>query len=261
VTVARTRGRIDARCLLLGTALSLLVSCAPARAQALRDTVAAADSVASADTIAANNTAAAADTVAEIAFGVEVGLNFTNLDGLGDSDRLNRAALGVFGDWRFSKHVHFGIALLPFAGRGAEGLAPAPTGDPAIDSQTAGGTMKRSLNYFEIPLLVRWAPERDLGFRVGAGPSLGIVTSARDRYDCITPSGSHYQIERSITSQLSALDLGFSIEAEWRFTAAAVALRFTQGHTDMSQNGAPQESHSRALTATGRFYLGKTPAP
>ena len=37
-------------------------------------------------------------------------------------------------------------AVLPIAGRGADGLAPIATADPAFDSQTAGSTMKRSLS-------------------------------------------------------------------------------------------------------------------
>ena len=214
-------------------AASLLLSCAPASAQDASDI---------------------------FRVGLEAGLSFTNLDGLGDSDRLNRVVFGVVGDWKYSEHVHFGAALLPLAGRGADGLAPVPTGDSTIDAQIPGSTMKRSLDYFEIPLLVRWAAERDLGFRVGIGPSLGVITRATDRYACVSPSGTHYQIERSITNQLTGLDLGFSLEAEWRFPQAAIALRFTRGHTDVSQNGSPEESHSRALTATGRMYFGKQPA-
>src|SRR5580765_7380702 len=92
--------------------------------------------------------------------GFEVGANFSNLDGFKDSERMTRTVFGLFGDWRFSENFHFGAAVLPFAGRGAEGLAPIPTGDPNFDSQTSGGSMKRSLNYVEIPLLLKWAPDR-----------------------------------------------------------------------------------------------------
>src|SRR5690348_13951177 len=100
--------------------------------------------------------------------GFEVGMNFSDLDGLGDSARLNKPVFGLFADWRFSEHVHFGGAVLPIAGRGASGLAPAPTGDPAFDAQTTGATMTRHLNYVEIPLMLKWAPKREEGVRVGA---------------------------------------------------------------------------------------------
>src|SRR5262245_5951777 len=191
--------------------------------------------------------------------GFEVGVNFSNLDGLGSSERLNRTVFGLFGDWRFSQHFHLGGAVLPFAGRGADGLAPLPTGDPAFDGQIAGSTMKRSFNYVEIPVLLKWAPDREEGFRIGAGPSLGIVTGANDRYACVSPDGMHYVLEHDIAGQTPGLDLGFSVDIEWRLPLLSIAARYTDGLTDMSAPGSARAMHTRVLTGTGRIYLGKKP--
>jgi len=193
--------------------------------------------------------------------GFEVGANFSNLDGVSDADRVNSAVFGLCADWRFSEHLHLGGAVLPIAGRGADGLAPVLTGDPSFDSQTAGGTMKRTMSYLEIPVLLRWAPQREQGFRVGAGPSLGIVTGAHDRYDVTSPAGTHYVLERDIGDRLPGFDFGLSVDAEWRFELLSIAARYTQGLTDMSLDGSADEVHSRVLTGTGRIYLGKKPAP
>jgi hypothetical protein len=59
--------------------------------------------------------------------GFEIGVNFATLDGMGDADRARKTVFGLFADWRFSEHFHLGTAVLPFAGRGAKGLAPIPT--------------------------------------------------------------------------------------------------------------------------------------
>lgn len=192
--------------------------------------------------------------------GFEVGANFSSLDGLGDAQRMNRPVFGLFGDWRFSEHFHFVGAVLPFAGRGAEGLAPVPTGDPDFDRQTGGGKMQRSFDYVEIPLLLNWAPHRETGFRVGAGPSLGIVTGAKDRYTSVTSAGTHYVLERDIGGQVPGLDFGLSVGAEWRFPMLSIAARYTDGLTDMSPDGASGAIHTRVLTGTGRIYLGKKPS-
>jgi hypothetical protein len=192
--------------------------------------------------------------------GFEVGANFTNLDGFAGADRMNRPVFGLFGDWRFSENFHFGGAVLPIAGRGAQDLAPAPTGDPDFDRQIAGRTMRRSLDYVEIPLLLKWAPRREEGVRVGAGPSIGIVTGATDRYDAVTPAGMHYVLERDIGGQVPTLDMGLSLEVEWRFPLLSIAARYTQGLTDMRQEGTSDAIYSRVLTGTGRIYLGKKPS-
>jgi len=192
--------------------------------------------------------------------GFEIGLNFSNPDGFPESERMNRTVFGLFADWRFSEHLHLGGAVLPFAGRGASGLQPVPVGDPEFDAQTAGGSMERTLGYLEIPVLLRWAPERDQGFRVGAGPSLGIVTGATDRYEATTSAGTPYTLERDIADQLPGLDVGVSLDVEWRLPLFAIAARYTHGLTDMRHEGAPEAIHSRVLTGTGRIYLGKKPA-
>ena len=189
--------------------------------------------------------------------GFEVGLNFATLDGLDGAERVKKTVFGLFADWRFSEHFHMGGALLPIAGRGAKDITPVLTGDPVIDAQTAGGTMERAFGYVELPVLVKWAPKRDVGFRIGVGPSFGFVTSAKDRYEATTPDGSDYVLERDIGDEVPGFDIGLSADVEWRFPILAVAARYTHGLSDLRQVGAAEAVHTRTLTGTGRIYLGK----
>jgi hypothetical protein len=192
--------------------------------------------------------------------GFEVGVNFSNLDGLENAERMNRSVFGLFADWRFSENFHFGGAVLPFAGRGASKVTPIATGDPAFDQQISGGNMERSLDYVEIPLILRWAPQRESGIRVGVGPSLGIVTGARDSYAAVSPGGMGYTLERDIGGEIPGLDMGISFDVEYRMKVLSIAVRYTHGLTDMSQAGSAEPVHSRVLTGTGRIALGKKPS-
>lgn len=191
--------------------------------------------------------------------GFEVGVNFATFDGLEGAQRTNSTVFGLFADWRFSEHVHLAGAVLPIADRAAEGIVPLPTGDPEIDAQTAGGTMTRSLSYVEIPVLLKWAPKRETGFRIGAGPSLGIVTGATDRYTAVTTAGAPYVLERDIEGQVPGLDVGLSVDVEWRLPILSIAARYTHGLTDIRQAGSATAVSSRLLTGTGRIYLGRKP--
>jgi hypothetical protein len=193
--------------------------------------------------------------------GFEVGANFSTVTGFDDAQRMSRTAFGLFADWRYSEHFHLGGAVLPFAGRGAENLAAAPTGDLTFDGQTSGRRMQRSFDYVEMSALIKWAPKREEGIRVGAGPSLGIVTGAKDRYDAVSPAGLSYTLERDLGGKVPGLDFGLSVEAEWRLPLLSIAARYTQGLTDMRADGAPDASYTRVLTGTGRIYLGKKPSP
>jgi hypothetical protein len=110
-------------------------------------------------------------------------------------------------------------------------------------------------------MLLKWAPDREEGLRVGTGPSFGIVTGATDRYDVVSPAGTGYTLERDIGGQLPDVDLGLSAEVEWRFKVLSIAARYTHGLTDMRLAGSPDAIYSRVLTGTGRIYLGKKPSP
>ena len=191
--------------------------------------------------------------------GFEIGVNFATFDGLEGAERTNNTVFGLFADWRFSEHVHLAGAVLPIASRAADGITPLPTGDPDIDGQTADGTMMRSLSYVEIPILLKWAPQRHSGFRVGAGPSLGIVTGATDRYTATTAGGAPYVLERDIAGEVPGLDVGLSVDVEYRLPILSIAARYTHGLTDLRQTGTATAIHSRVLTGTGRIYLGKKP--
>jgi hypothetical protein len=199
-------------------------------------------------------------TTPTLSFGLELGINFANLDGLDGAEGVTKPVFGLFADWRFSEHFHLGGAFLPLAGRGADGITPVPTGDPTIDAQTAGGTMARNLGYIEFPVLLRWAPKRETGFRIGVGPSFGFITSANDRYEATTPSGAPYVLERDIGDEVPGLDLGLAADVEWRFEMIAIGARYTHGLTDLRQEGTPDAVHTRTLTGTGRIYLGRQKA-
>jgi hypothetical protein len=193
--------------------------------------------------------------------GFEVGINFATLDGLDGAERTTKTVFGLFADWRFSEHFHLTSAFLPIAGRGADGLDPVPTGDPAIDSQTQGGTMDRSYHIIEVPVLLKWAPKRDEGFRVGAGPSFAFITGANDRYESRTAAGSKYVLENDIGDQVPWLDFGMSLDLEYRLPFLSIAARYTHGLSDIGQSGSGPAVHSRTLTGTGRIYLGKKGKP
>jgi hypothetical protein len=193
--------------------------------------------------------------------GFEIGVNFATLDGMGEADRDRKTVFGLFADWRFSEHFHLGGALLPIAGRGAKGLAPVLTGDPAIDGQTVDASMTRSLTIVELPVVLKWAPKRQTGFRAGVGGSIGFISGAHDRYEGSTPAGTPYVIETDIEGQVPSVDFGVTAEIEWRFPMLSIAARYTQGLTHLTPGIGDESVRAQTLTGTGRIYLGKKKAP
>lgn len=189
--------------------------------------------------------------------GFEIGAAWSTLDGMeGGGGRL-KPVFGLFADWRFSEHFHLGGAFLPIMSRGRKDADPVPTGDPELDVQALDGTMDRTLGYIEFPVLLKWAPKRETGIRVGAGPSFGLITSANDRYEARTSSGSDYVLERDISPELPSFDVGLSADVEYRLAMLSIALRYTHGLTDLRTDTQDSPVRTRSLTGTGRIYLGR----
>jgi hypothetical protein len=188
-------------------------------------------------------------------------MNFATLTGVGDATRKNSAMFGLFADWRFSEHLHLGVGLLPISSRGATDLAPQPLNDPALDPLVAGGTMTRSLGTVDIPVILRFAPRRATGPRIGAGPQFSFVTSANDRYTAQGSSGAPAIVERDIGASIANVDAGLALDLEWRWPLLAIGVRYYHGLTDLGLGTAGAPSHSRVLSGSGRIALGRRPAP
>ena len=121
--------------------------------------------------------------------------------------------------------------------------------------------MTRTLSYIELPVLLKWAPNRESGFRIGGGLSLGFITGAHDRYEATTPSQAEYVLEQDIDDQVNSPDLGLALDVEWRFPMLAIAARYTHGLTDIARATGGGAIQTRTITGTGRIYLGKRRAP
>lgn len=192
--------------------------------------------------------------------GFDIGMSFATLSGLGDATRKNSAMFGLFGDWRFSEHAHVTVGLIPISSRGASELAPQPLGDPVLDSLVSGGTMTRSFTTIDVPVILKYAPRRDTGPRIGVGPQIAFVTGATDRYTAQSPSGTATTVEQDIGGQSAGIDAGVAFDLEWRWPLLAIGVRYYHGMTDLVSDNTGTPVRSRVLSGSGRIALGKKPA-
>jgi hypothetical protein len=144
--------------------------------------------------------------------GFDIGMNFSTLTGMGDASRYNGPLFGLFADWRFSEKLHFTGGLIPLSYRGANELVPVLLGDPTIDSLTSGGTMSRSMSTIDVPLILKFAPKRDTGPRVGVGCQF--VLSQR-RYTAESPAGAGPTGRRHRRPAKNIGRIAFDVEWRW----------------------------------------------
>lgn len=189
--------------------------------------------------------------------GFEIGMNLSTVSDLSGAAVTRGTLFGLFGTWRFSEHYHLFTGLLPLSAKGAKDADPIPLNDPVLDPLIAAGKMERNLGYIDIPVLLQWAQHRDGGVRIGAGPQLGILLSANDRYAASTPQGTAIVFENDIEKSIERFDAGIAFDAEYRITGLGIGigLRYYQGLTDLLKGSGPS-LHNQVLSGSGRITLG-----
>ena len=177
------------------------------------------------------------------------------------------------------------ITLLAAVVAGCSGGATAATG--AGGPAATGGTAPTTAVGGATPASVATAPtgggtavdacslltdaeiESATGFspiRKGAGPQMGILLSAKDRYDGVTPQGTGVTVENDIEGSTQRFDAGIAFDTEYRFAKIplAIGVRYYYGLTDTMKGSGPAV-YNRVLSGSGRIALGvskkKPPEP
>ena len=189
--------------------------------------------------------------------GFEIGMNLSDVDGLNGGSLTRGTLLGLYSSWRFSEHFHLYSAILPLSGKGAKDADPIALNDPTLDPIVGAGKMARQLGYFDIPVVVQFAPRKSDGFRIGAGAQMGILTSAKDRYEGLTPEGTSVTVENDIEGAMQRFDAGLALDTEYRFAKIplAIGVRYYYGMTDTMKGSGPAV-YNRVLSGSGRIALG-----
>lgn len=116
-----------------------------------------------------------------VEFGLDGGINFLNISNIPNAKTLNDWHLGFYFDIKTKQKnlfIHTGVIVK--SKMGAAGIEPYPVGDSYVDSAFAGGSIERKINYFHVPVMLRW---RFIDFfHLEGGIQLGLRYTAYDHF-------------------------------------------------------------------------------
>src|SRR4051812_2288799 len=107
-----------------------------------------------------------------VEFGLEGGANFPTIKGL-DGEMKANFNIGFYFDIKIKElpwMVHTGVMVK--ASLGSDELPVYSLADAALDSSFAGGKVKRKINYFNVPLMMKYKFNKKLFAQAGIMPSL-----------------------------------------------------------------------------------------
>lgn len=108
----------------------------------------------------------------KIEFGLEGGATLSTIHGLDGAAYKTGWNLGFYFDFKTKHRWSIATGVMVKSPWGAEGIAPYSVGDSALDLSLAGGSVKRELRYFNVPVMIKY-PIGRFFVMGGVQPSLG----------------------------------------------------------------------------------------
>jgi hypothetical protein len=193
--------------------------------------------------------------------GLNVGANLADLSGIDGTKMKPGLLLGLVAEWRVSGDFYLQPELLPFYQAGAKDMPPELFGaPPPFDTLVADRSAQRNLNYFEIPVIVKYgALKRRL--HLGAGPQFGFLLGATDVFSGVI--NNEITVNEDIGDSLNSFDAGVAFHVEFKLKdnpfAASLTARYYLGLTDTVKDNPGDAVYNRVLSVFGSIPIGGGP--
>ena len=186
----------------------------------------------------------------KVKFGLDGGLNFSNLTKTEGSKFLENFNLGLYFDIQLKEKSHWYLhtgALLK-SEMGARGIGVYSLDDPGLDSVFNGGSIERELKYINIPALVRYKSGKHFFFEVG--PMLGFMTKATDEFYNTVKKKEDLSFKNKTTKQYKWFDAGVEAGIGYQLmkgTGVNFGIRYYQGLMDVIKDNSSDPVRNQSL--------------
>jgi hypothetical protein len=172
----------------------------------------------------------------KIEFGLEGGATLSTINGLDGAEYKTGWNLGFYFDFKTKHRWSIATGVMVKSPWGAEGLAPYSVGDSTLDLSLAGGSVKRELRYFNVPVMIKY-PVGRFFVMGGVQPSLGY--KAFDVFEAeVNGEELTYRVENK--KAYKPIDLGVVGAVGYRVAKGYgmnVLVRYYEGLTEITDGG------------------------
>lgn len=193
----------------------------------------------------------------KVEFGLDGGWNFSSQSGQSKTGIYSTFNLGFYFDIKLKKEpwmIHTGVIVKSNMGTG--NLPVYSLGDPNLDNTFAGGSVERNLNYFNVPIFIKYKFNEH--FYAEGGPMLGLLYGAHDIFTN-SVQGNEARYERNIRSDYHPLDAGIVFGLGYRLLGGNgmnLGLRYYYGVVDVVVDDSSPDVYNRSLYVTLGIPIG-----
>lgn len=196
----------------------------------------------------------------KVEFGLDGGVNYSWQTNTAYGKSLPTFNLGFYFDIKTKNPqwlIHTGVIVV--GSMGASGLPVYSLNDPNLDNSFAGGSVDRSLSYFNVPFL---AKRKLKNWYLEAGPMFGLLYGATDTFQA-TVGGNDLTYDKDIIDQYRRLDAGVVVGVGYRLLGGNgmnIGVRGYQGFVNVLEVNPGPSVTNQSLYLTVGIPIGAAKA-
>lgn len=193
-----------------------------------------------------------------IEFGLDGGLNWTNINGVDNAEYLMGWNLGFYFDIKLSEPWMLNTGVVVKGNMGAENISVYSLNDSELDNLFVDGSVTRKLNYFSVPIMLKYKFENNI--YVKAGVQLGLMYNAYDIFIKSVQSEDDLQHEVKIKIQYHPLDAGLAFGIGYRLLGGDgmnIGIQYYYGLVDVRIDDSTPSELNQAFYVNVGIPIGK----
>jgi hypothetical protein len=197
----------------------------------------------------------------KIEFGLDGGANWSTIKNLDGAKSLTGFNLGFYFDFKLknpSWMLNTGVIVK--SNMGADELPVYSLGNPDLDNAFNGGKISRKINYFNVPIMMKYTFTNHIYLK--AGTQLGLRYKAFDEFKNSVNDEDDLKHKVDIKDQFHPLDAGLAFGAGYRLmkgNGMNIGLQYYLGLVDIKVDDSSPDQFNRVLYLTVGIPIGKNP--
>jgi hypothetical protein len=193
-----------------------------------------------------------------VEFGLDGGFNWSSIQGVPGAKTLPIWNLGFYFDIKLKDPawmIHTGVIV-----KSTMGTNNAPLyslGDGNLDSVLVGGSVTTKLNYFNVPVMLKYKFSNNI--YVEGGAMLGLMYGATDQFVNSVHEEEDLTYDRNVKSAYHPLDAGAMVGVGYRLLGGNgmnLGLRYYYGVVDVFIDDSTPGQYNRAIYLTLGIPIG-----
>ncbi|ETN94196.1 porin family protein [Zhouia amylolytica] len=191
----------------------------------------------------------------KVEFGLDGGLALSNISGIDDTQSNSSLHLGFYFDIKTKGNMLIHTGVIVKSQMGARNIAY-NLDDPELDPLFMESTAKRELNYFSVPVYIKYKIYNQ--FFIEAGPQIGLLYRAKDKFETQTGSGKALTMQNDVKEQYTLFDMGLAGGVGYKLmkgTGINLGVRYYHGLLNIAKKGIPAQ-HNRTFYIYAGIPIG-----